>query len=91
MNKTQDAKCKRIFDHFGLEHQYGKAVEELSELNEAIVQRPSTGIRPIISELADVLIMCRQLEIGIGSFIVDLEIESKLDRTLERIESGYYK
>ena len=40
----------------------------------------------LVGEIADVLITARQMRFFLGAERVDKEIESKLDRQLERIE-----
>lgn len=100
MTKEQIAKCCRIAEHYseiyGEWHQYLKAVEEMSELIQAIMKRVS-GESPdyscqLVEEYADVLIMMQQIKTymynngQLGK--VRNQIEYKLNRQLERIENG---
>lgn len=72
----------KIAEHFGLENQKVKTIEECSELITAIAKN---DINNIIEEIADVQIMLRQLV-----HLYDIEdnvkemIEFKLNRTKER-------
>ena len=72
----------KIADHFGLENQKVKTIEECSELITAIAKN---DIDNIIEEIADVLIMVQQLR-----YLYDIEdnvkemIEFKIKRTVER-------
>lgn len=69
------------------------AVEELSELQKEICKYVRDPIYEkhydqIKEELADVLIMCSQLQyiFGITDKDLDTEIDFKLNRTMERLE-----
>ena len=83
-------KLKKIINHFGRFNQkYIKTTEELGELIEAINKVDDKGI---FEEMCDCLVMFDQLKLIQGW--TDEEIEkqkkSKINRTIERIESGYY-
>lgn len=73
---------ERIADHFGLESQKLKTVEECSELIQAI---ENEDFENIVEEIADVLIMVRQL-----IYLYDIKenvnemIKIKIQRTLNR-------
>lgn len=72
----------KIANHFGLENQKLKTIEECSELITAI-SRNEVG--NIIEEIADVYIMLQQLIYLYDSEEeVDEFIESKINRTIER-------
>jgi len=75
--------CLRAIDHFGVEHQYWKAVEELGELIVEIARRQDrrTTKEHLQEELADVIIMSEQLRIINGA----KETDSWIDRKLERL------
>ena len=69
------------------------AVEELSELQKEVCKYVRDPIYEkhydqIKEELADVLIMCSQLQyiFGISDKDLDTEIDFKLNRTMERLE-----
>lgn len=72
----------KIAEHFGLENQKVKTIEECSELITAIAKN---DINNIIEEIADVQIMLRQL-VHLYNIGYDVEemIEFKLNRTKER-------
>ena len=79
----------QIIAHHGFSHQKHKAIEEFSELTEAL-SRDLNGDRDrknIAEEMADCYIMLAQLELIFGNHVevVD-EIRDKLARTLERVE-----
>lgn len=97
MTDEQKAKCHKIAEHYGLEHQMLKAVEEMAELTQQIAKRMSKqySLNAYAEELADVVIMVEQLEHlftrapyrSTKSTIVDKYIDIKLDRQLQRMES----
>ena len=88
-------KIQKIADHYGLQHQLNKSVEELIELVQAIQEYSfklgmyddeiSTG--HVAEEMADVKIMIAQLE-----YLLELEeevkdrVEFKLNRQMDRIK-----
>lgn len=96
MNSNQKIKITTIAEHYGLEHQLGKAQEELRELYEEVgsyLQEFKLGndnicAEKMIDEMADVKIMLKQLE-----YLLDCKqeikerIEFKLDRQIGRIIS----
>lgn len=82
-------KIKIIADHFGEECQKKKLQEELMELAVADSHKSNKEFR---SECADVIIlMCQRAhQRGIKDEKMEEMIDFKLDRTLDRIEEGYY-
>lgn len=88
-------KVKDIADHFGLQMQIDKGIEELNELIlELCKARENVKLTEnTTSEMADVIIMIIQLMYLGNISLMDLEneIQSKIDRTRERIASGYYE
>lgn len=80
----------QIIAHHGYTHQKNKAMEELSELSEALASDlQGEGDRDnIAEEMADCYIMLAQLELIYGNHheVVD-EIREKMARTLERVEA----
>jgi NTP pyrophosphatase (non-canonical NTP hydrolase) len=86
---------KTIADHF--QHkQVMKLVEEMAELTQAIVRVHNNDNEEnslhIIEEMADVEIVLEQLKYLLrsqGEF--EIIKQQKIQRTLERIKSGYYK
>lgn len=81
--------CLCAIDHFGVEHQKQKAVEEMGELIVELTreQDERTDAGHIQEEIADVIVMAEQLRIIYGGSLVDEQIERKLDRLLDRIRS----
>lgn len=67
--------------------QVAMVVEECSELTNAICKfrRGRVGEDDIITEIADVMIMCEQLSNYFGKEKVELEKERKLERLKERL------
>lgn len=84
----------KIINHFGVNNQQRKLQEEVFELQEAITKFENGfgDIKEIEEELVDVTLILHQFmelyEIdGLKMIALDLK---KTNRTLERIESGYY-
>lgn len=100
MTDKQKAKCHKIADHYGEEHQMLKAVEEMAELSQVLIKvmndppndrfSAKTLKDKLLSELADVIITTEQLVkfIGNSGYMAELHgmIESKLSRQLKRME-----
>lgn len=88
-------KVKDIADHFGFQKQIDKGIEELNELIlELCKSRGQEGLaKGTITEMADALIMIAQLMYlgNISPMDLEKEIQSKIDRTNDRIASGYYE
>lgn len=75
-------------EHYGPEHQKRKAIEEMGELLTALAreQDARANTEQVITEIADVIIMMRQLSIIYGIADVNNEIECKERRLLKRME-----
>ena len=88
---------RTIADTFKNPSQQLKLIEELGELTREISKDIATGreiSKDTISEIADVNILINQLLYLAGEgtkYKVKKQIEYKLQRTLKRIESGYYE
>lgn len=88
-------KIKQIADHYKLEHQLGKTLEELNELSSEIrdykfdlhMKLDDITACRVVDEIADVRIMLAQLEylIGIEEEVRD-RVEFKLNRQIDRIK-----
>ena len=77
---------KKIADHYGLENQKEKLLEELEELAEALTD--NLPIEELITELVDVPIMCEQVIYLHGvREETKIEREFKILRQLGRISS----
>lgn len=84
-------KRSKIMDHYGIQAQLFKMIEELTEAQTEVIKmvsgKPDKSIDHLIEELADVALMTDQIveHYGMrGKF--DEVYAYKLNRTLERIE-----
>ena len=95
-----------IINHFGKDNQFNKAKEELKELKEAIDELQVYEQCPVkseeyfkkkkynvLQEMADVYVMLEQLQImmNISDDDINNMIKNKVDRTLFRIQTNYYR
>ena len=92
--KTGAEKIRAIARHYGKEPQMGVAQEECAELIQAIskIRRKGETVETLdnlVEEIADVSIMCAQLEelFGVRASIA-WRMHQKLERQLERIAEG---
>lgn len=76
-----------VVEHFGVEHQKIKAIEEMGELITALSREQDGRVTPkqVITEIADVAIMIRQLTEMYGRDTVENEIQRKIRRLLSRM------
>ena len=97
----------KIISSFGVLSQLKYFQSEVFELNEAIITHelkksveyeiPLTEIvgtkEHITEEIADVMVMLEQFKLyyNIGNMEIAKIMKNKINRTLERIESGYYE
>lgn len=74
--------------HYGPEHQKKKAIEEMGELITAISREQDGRATPeqVITEIADVQIMVRQLALIYGVDAVAKEVDRKQRRLLRRMD-----
>lgn len=92
MTDEQKAKCREICKHYGNQNQCLKAIEEMSELQQAIVKvyiGDNGDLDHVIEEIADVCIMMEQLKFIFDPIGIDMrmKINMKLNRQLKRMES----
>jgi NTP pyrophosphatase (non-canonical NTP hydrolase) len=89
MNESQKSILVRAINHFGVDHQIDKAIEECGELVTALARRrlERSHREDIAEEIADVIIMMGQLRIIFGGEFVDGIIDQKLQR-LEKKMNG---
>lgn len=90
-------KIEQIAAHYTFGQQRAIFVEECAEAIQAVckVERAADSspevhaekIADLIGEVADVLIMARQMRLYLGSERVDMEIQRKIDRQIERIRA----
>ena len=94
----------KIINHFGVNNQQRKLQEEVFELQEAIndykyveayKNSPAEKFhkRNIAEELADCFILLKQFQMyfDFGTMELTEIMNSKLKRTLDRMEEGYYE
>lgn len=82
--------------HYGHEPQIKKSMEEIGELDRALLRYISAGCPPggtrghdaVIDEIADVAVMVAQLRVIFGPAEVDERIAFKVRRQLDRMERG---
>lgn len=102
-NKRND-ELLRIYDHFGYKNQLEKLAEEIKEFSDAYAEWVINGFAPefwdhMIEELADVDILMSQFRRNIirndDNYLFHQDLyqaeDSKIQRTLQRIEEGYYE
>lgn len=86
-----DYRVKALADHYGLDHQLLKLVEEIAEVREAIevhrfMHKPDTKWH-LVCEMADVIFVLRQClyKLGMSPEDIDAIIEFKYARQKVRI------
>lgn len=92
---SNNEKYDKIFNYFGYENQRRKMNEEMQELNDAILlyEKGIGDIQNVIEEMGDLLNILAEFmqEYDITQDEVRDSMQFKLDRTIERIDSGYYE
>ena len=87
--KSEDSRIIKIANHYGYTAQSDIIIEECAELTQAICKLrrawSDSRLENVKEELADVLIMARQLRVMLGADDIDEIINQKLDRQIERI------
>jgi len=75
-------------EKWGQESQINQAIEECAELILILrhLARGKANIRQVATEIADVEIMCGQLRLIFGSWIIDEEKEFKINRLVKKLE-----
>lgn len=86
----------KIIEHFGVNNQQRKLQEEVFELQEAITifqQGGNLKYDDIEEEIVDVMILLKQFfrYFELNDYKMKQIEKQKVQRTLERIESGYYE
>lgn len=88
----------KIISSFGVLSQLKYFQSEVFELNEAIIRaenkyEPIQDIDHIAEEIADCYVMLEQFRLyyDIENMEITKIMKNKINRTLERIESGYYE
>ena len=82
MEKKIESVCRAAIRAFGEKHQTRKAIEEMGELNAALMQyRDGRATKEaVVTEIADVLITGSPLGIIFGTDDVSREVERKIER-----------
>lgn len=84
-----DNRIKRIADYYGFTSQANMLTEEAAEFTVAVnkLRRGSTdAYEHIKEEVADVIVMAKQLRYLLGVEEIDRIINQKLERQIQRIE-----
>ncbi|MDF2563751.1 MAG: hypothetical protein K0Q53_146 [Massilibacillus sp.] len=90
-----DKDLKTIANHFKYDNQKSKTIEEAEEFLEALEEYHNNknvkNLEHLTEEIADLEICLSQLKylIGINQYVEEVK-QQKIQRTLERIETGYY-
>lgn len=78
---------------WGTDSQINMAIEECADLIDALMKfrRGRNDVQAVVTEIADVQIMCAQLEIMFAgtSKVVEMERMRKIDRLRSRLESHH--
>lgn len=82
--------CKQAIVKFGPQSQIDMCIEECSELINALekYRRGRNTKEDVITEIADVQIMCEQMQELFGNIAVAVERDRKIRRLIERIENA---
>lgn len=84
----RDERIKQIANHYGFTNQANMLVEESAEFTQAVCKLRRGNIEAyenIKEELADVIIIAKQLRHLLGADQIDKIIDSKLNRQIERM------
>lgn len=87
MEKEERTVCVLAVEKFGPESQINMALEECAELIDALCKfrRERVGTLDVITEIADVQIMCEQLAYMFGEQTVEDERKRKIERLQKRL------
>lgn len=87
MEKEERTVCVLAVEKFGPESQINMALEECAELIDALCKfrRERVGTLDVITEIADVQIMCEQLAYMFGEQTVEDERKRKIERLRKRL------
>lgn len=87
MTQNEEEICKRALFTYGFEAQATMVSEECSELINALCKyrRGRVSDSDVITEVADVMIMCEQMAFYFGKERVRAEKERKLQRLKEKL------
>lgn len=87
MEQNEKTSCVLAVEKFGPESQINMAIEECAELIDALCKfrRERVGSLAVVTEIADVQIMCEQLAYMFGEKAVADERSKKIERLTRRI------
>jgi NTP pyrophosphatase (non-canonical NTP hydrolase) len=89
--RCDDLRIEQIAEHYGYSAQSDIAIEECAELQKAILKLRrgwnTERYAELLGEIADVLIMSRQLRYIFGYDKIDRIVDEKLNRQIERINN----
>lgn len=86
-----------LIDHYGTNHQQDISIEEMSELQKAIIKHRRNPneetLDAVIEEIADVSVMLEQLKMIYScstkiEFIMDEKIDRQIQRIMDEIKRG---
>lgn len=88
MKDTERELYREVLSSWGISDQMNMAIEECSELTNAIckLRRGRITEKEVITEIADVMIMCEQLSVYFGESCVNAEREYKITRLKKRLK-----
>jgi hypothetical protein len=89
----RERKLLFLIDHYGTKKQQDIAIEELAELQKAIIKyrrEPSDKTKEaVVEEIADVKVMLEQLKIIYSCRTkIDAIMDAKIERQIERVRNG---
>lgn len=91
MTHQNNRKCLEILKHYGVSSQLKKLAEECGEAVQAALKydyrADEITKQALITEIADLEIMVQQIKLVVGYEKVNKEIDFKLNRQLERINT----
>lgn len=90
----KDPRIEQIADYYGLPNQINMLIEESAEFIQAVnkakrangADEYKVAVEHMEEELADVIIVAKQLRYLFGKDNIDRIIDAKLDRQIERIK-----
>ena len=87
IQENQERLCEDAINVFGVNSQINMTTEECGELLSALnkYRRGRVGKDEVITEIADVIIMCVQLAFYFGYYDTQNEITHKISRLAQRI------
>ena len=88
VNNKNKENCKKILSHFGDKSQLLKTVEEATELSLSVQHfiAKKALYSDVVTEIADVIIMCEQMKTVFGAGLIEFEVDRKISRTIKLIE-----